>query len=1392
MEVYSLPLTHPPSAIASLVQSSGTWLHQTTMRRAFRFSFCSVLVTLISVAPFFAESVQVPCGSGQYRLRRHGQCTPCKECDQVRVISPCSPTHDTVCADELRSRVFHFPCKKRGWGLFLEGKSTSFRNLKERERTEVQRKLCGILEIYRKRILDSTPRYHNRCGNGTFQWARANKSDVASHHLDCRPCLQCPTGTRVMSSCGGFQDTLCSIVRGNGSMEVMELFRMQCPEQGPTIQVYSDKPPAVSTSRLVYIQSKVQNRLCHAVTHQVLRKPVVMTAVNEGNPKSRKSARKCQTNVGGDIKSENRSRKFRKCEQNGGKSRSEKRRKGAASFNKNVVPFRKTIDTVSTTTTSTTTTTTNAVLAALGITPQSPSDTTTPWEAMETRRHWTVTLEGLSEASQAKSGFAFTERGITPEEAEFEEDDEKKQDRDADDGDIYFALAVSVSVLLVILIITAAIMLALRGKARRKCEYIDDIVNKYYSEESIARVLPGNGVCDDRASSSAESSSHVLRIVDPLRVKNRHKSLDSGYISFANSDSCRGSLPVCSEDQVSDDTLLSQAVCTDKSLVRNAVSNFDIPKNHVGDPVRPFDHKEHVLVHSICYATHARAARGRLTQSLSENPSCSAIGARRKPCTPSQPYDCDTDPSYSGDEGIEKSQESVFCSTSRQDMVKIKIPLVKETPSMLEFYNTSGSLSSECGSETSAAVAQMPAWRSCFSTKYEFGRTFPAPRPQGCSVESLLSDGVPGCPRVSTETPKARNPSGDSSASSSVSIQVRIPLNNDIWTRHENTDWFHKTSEVGPENFLSTHSSSIMTQTEDWTKTNLRPRPMFSGSWQGFHSFSDVGGLWALNGSDVRLEVPPHAVAPVSYADVTAATYTNLAHLRRVLNLADEEVIVGPLAELDAGPGFRFQQPVRVFYPHGLPPGSSEEQIKLYHLHKDSDGGLVTRRLPSKREYDLRQETASVASGCEEPFPSEDAESDIGYFHLMPSGELQIVTRQFCGYLCTICSKRNPLPKIHLLVSAKQLLKSRPSGDLRQVKIGLHLWDRKLTITDFKRDYLGDQQVGEQTLHLIDEPADSLVKTSLTIHQEEAQQQWKLALRPGTSQPIFPAEKSFRLRELMCCHAKDEPRCEEWLAENVLEPGEPCYDFQCFIDVANVAHPASSLWQEAGATQDLLEKSVTLFIGDVNNNNSSSNSFIGINSINSHPAAAEGVAKNIPPYGGEQQTAAKNKSGCHQDPCCQYPSTFSDAIPYGRMEQGGPESLQLSDIPGWQPLSDEVDLGQTWTFAKESCHEGRDQTPPRHTPSRVSDPNPQPVTGIAQQVTDERTDFSRSLSCPGGQHVAFSRAPCDFDVGGTANGGTDDDRPWLEPASSAEDQVPKDEPETALSDSNYHINMLFL
>nr|KAG5709381.1 hypothetical protein BaRGS_029230 [Batillaria attramentaria] len=415
------------------------------------------------------------------------------------------------------------------------------------------------------------------------------------------------------------------------------------------------------------------------------------------------------------------------------------------------------------------------------------------------------------------------------------------------------------------------------------------------------------------------------------------------------------------------------------------------------------------------------------------------------------------------------------------------------------------------------------------------------------------------------------------SRSTNVSLEICIPLNNEVKISALPADWLQKRNDVPPENVLWNYSASATTQTDDAGES--QERPIFASFWQGKKSFSYTGGIFHIENSDVRLEVPAGAVPSATYVDMVGATYTNLAHIRTVLGMSCDEVIMSPAAELHAGTGFRFAKPVHLYLPTALPSAFPEELIKVYHFHEAENGDLTVKLLPSRAAYEKHHEERKNDMNADGVEPRGDTRLDefSGYFERLPSGELRVTTSSFSGYVCSACRQQvDKMPQIQLLATGSHV---QIAEDSWQVDIRLALWDRKINIADFQRDHLQGQTpvAPPQTLNVVDDFQESLVQLQLTVYGPY-QARWRHALRPHSHDPVFAVVKDFLLNELLHCQTEDAPRFEEWLIENVPErvPGPV---FQCYIDATNT-YPEP---QEQGATcaERGREKKVTLFVSGV-------------------------------------------------------------------------------------------------------------------------------------------------------------------------------------------------------------------
>ncbi|XP_025095971.1 uncharacterized protein LOC112564983 isoform X2 [Pomacea canaliculata] len=424
--------------------------------------------------------------------------------------------------------------------------------------------------------------------------------------------------------------------------------------------------------------------------------------------------------------------------------------------------------------------------------------------------------------------------------------------------------------------------------------------------------------------------------------------------------------------------------------------------------------------------------------------------------------------------------------------------------------------------------------------------------------DSLMSESLGGSPRQSISSMES------TSTESSVRLPIRLPLSD---------DWLKKDIEVAPLNLFPTYASSATTQT-DSVSTVLEPAPMFCTQWHACHTFSSRGGTLQIRDSEAKLSVPPNAVKKGSYLDVRAATATDLPFIHYSLQLPENEIIMSPVVEFQADECFQFDRWVDITVPHFLPSSCIDDDVKVYHVDRNSDGGFRLLVLTSETVYEKmsKNNTGSFQSQDGDEADVDDGSLDVGFFRLLPNGQLLVKTKGFCGYFCTACNVQHS--QLHLFAFGSHKFISR---DQRNVKIFLYLWDKRIQLKDFQRDYLpGDIQthswLARQTLTIVEDPdfLNSLVILHFHIHDSCASD-WRHALRRDSLDPIFPVKRQFVLGKVL--HWKTgAPRCEEWLIENI-NGRAPDEIFQGYVDVVNITQ------RRLSSASDIInnDNNVTLF-----------------------------------------------------------------------------------------------------------------------------------------------------------------------------------------------------------------------
>ncbi|KAK7488211.1 hypothetical protein BaRGS_00020518 [Batillaria attramentaria] len=447
----------------------------------------------------------------------------------------------------------------------------------------------------------------------------------------------------------------------------------------------------------------------------------------------------------------------------------------------------------------------------------------------------------------------------------------------------------------------------------------------------------------------------------------------------------------------------------------------------------------------------------------------------------------------------------------------------------------------------------------------------------------------------------------------SISLELTIPLSDpDTETEYESDDTdftpagnetsdrllsLDKDMGVLDENLLTSYTAASATQTEADHGQDA-PLPICSPHWQASACFSSTGGSLRSRGSDVIMHVPPDAVERDEYVTVRVAVCANVDHVYRVLELSEEEYIASPLVEYWAGHDFRFKRPVRIHLPHALPPNPPLHLVRVYRVTRRHDGHLVVTRLrpgekpvntdmPRGDDSDANQnegphdhadegheqpgaaasmpsargsDSAWSTTGTLIPLDSDDTAS----FQLSSDGQLYVTTEHFSGYVCTYCRLQQRPPTLTIIASGERK-RSQPGRQTARVKV--HIGDKSLFISDFRKEHGIGDVIGRDTLDLLAELDGSKIYMRLEIAENESVH-WKHTLR-GSGCPMHAIVQCRPVDSVVTC---DNSGCRRsgrspsplgftWSLETV-----PTADLtltsvlRCVVDICHTLRGASPSW----------------------------------------------------------------------------------------------------------------------------------------------------------------------------------------------------------------------------------------
>ncbi|KAK7088363.1 uncharacterized protein [Littorina saxatilis] len=403
---------------------------------------------------------------------------------------------------------------------------------------------------------------------------------------------------------------------------------------------------------------------------------------------------------------------------------------------------------------------------------------------------------------------------------------------------------------------------------------------------------------------------------------------------------------------------------------------------------------------------------------------------------------------------------------------------------------------------------------------------------------------------------------------------------------------------------------------------------IFSTYWQFSAKFTRNGGLLKPEDSDVMLLVPEEAVdipsdiptydqsdaterilsdteSPVDQksqvvpdiaeaVDIKMAVSTDLERAKKDLKLAETEQIVSPVAEFYAGKDFIFAKQVCISLPHFLPVGFDENQVKVYHVHRDASSRLLVQTIPKW---------------------TADSTGDSENFYMFREQKIQVMTSHFCGVLCSYCSQHETPPHLKLRLYGKQTKRKRMEVDLK-----LLVWDQKLSIRDFRKLALPDAKeestlTSERVLNPVLDASRVELGVQLDMRQEDTDE-WEHKFLNSK----FPNTRREELTSLLACgraavgSTNQGPIVIDWAFQH-RDQSDRSDDkwFSCTIDVGYVKEEEEGRDDNAVSALQFLPKpkKLTLPVNDLKQSDTAQHSAHGSGRSTPIPTMVFHNVKNV-------------------------------------------------------------------------------------------------------------------------------------------------------------------------------------
>ncbi|KAK7463938.1 hypothetical protein BaRGS_00038075, partial [Batillaria attramentaria] len=330
------------------------------------------------------------------------------------------------------------------------------------------------------------------------------------------------------------------------------------------------------------------------------------------------------------------------------------------------------------------------------------------------------------------------------------------------------------------------------------------------------------------------------------------------------------------------------------------------------------------------------------------------------------------------------------------------------------------------------------------------------------------------------------------------------------------------------------------------------PQPVFCDKWEACEEFGSDGGLLHCDDSDVVLEIPENSIKASQQISIRAAVSTDLQTIHKRLDLSEDEMIMSPVPEFDAGDNFEFEKPVVVILPHFIPTVDRPDVLNVYKFHLYDSDMLHFEKL---RQAPVHESITKQEAHC-------------GVFVLSTPQTIHIVTSHFTGFFCTLCNKQVVPRPLRLRLYGRHIQR-----DTQEVDIWLFVGDTRLDIRDFRKAVLRRKdEVHFLTNQSIDPWSDDSEDVKLGVRlviSESERAQWQHREIGGR---VLPAERKVNVKQFRPCNICSDPCPTKVTWSVVSSPGSfPSRWFNSFIEAGFCRSEGAAVQFLVGHGQNCLD-----------------------------------------------------------------------------------------------------------------------------------------------------------------------------------------------------------------------------